>query len=83
MCEAVWLCRRAVRLGTDRALLSRVREGQAAQRQSAPLFDTPLFTRDFERKMIDMFEVCVGSATPGAGLLPGCTPLHLYATRPR
>ncbi len=47
----------AVRIATDRALLRELKEKVAANRSTAPLFDTPRFTRNLERAYREMIAI--------------------------
>lgn len=83
VCGVLALCYdRAVRLATNPGLLSKLRHNNEATRTHAALFNSSQYNHDFERKMLDMFEVCVASAVPAPdALMPRCSkPLHIYAT---
>lgn len=75
--------RSAVRLGWDAKLLAAVRDNQSKQRQNAPLFDTQQFTRDFERGVTDMFDVCLSNSEDNPQFLARrcAKPMHIYGRK--
>ena len=54
----------ARRLATDQHALRVLRERLAANRATAPLFDTPRYTRDLERAFARMAEICDAGERP-------------------